>query len=240
MPEHRIKLQSKEEVAVDTMAFHFEKPEGFDFKAGQVAEWKLIDPPETDSEGDSRTFTIASAPYEDRLSFATRMRDSAFKRSVEKLKPGDEIKIDGPGGSFKLHNDESTPAVFLTGGIGATAVRSILLQALKDQVGHRIVVFYSNHRPEDAAFLDELDQSRDSNPDYTFVATMTQMDESSQPWNGETGHVDKAMLEKYLDDLSKPIYYLDGPPDMVDGMFRMLTEAGVNEDNIRTEEFPGY
>ncbi|MDX1633082.1 MAG: FAD-dependent oxidoreductase [Marinobacter sp.] len=240
MAEHRIKLQSKEEVAVDTMAFHFEKPEGFQFKAGQTAEWKLIDPPETDSEGNSRTFTIASAPYENTLMCGTRMRDSAYKRSLEKLKPGDEILLDGPGGSFKLHNDESTPAVFLTGGIGVTAVRSILLQALKDKVGHKLVVFYSNHRPEDAAFLEELDQSRDNNPDYTFVPTMTQMDKSDQSWHGETGHVDKAMLEKYLDDLTKPIYYLDGPPDMVEGLFKVLTDAGVDEDNIRTEEFPGY
>lgn len=240
MAEHRIKLKSKEEVAVDTMAFHFEKPAGFDFKAGQVAEWKLIDPPDTDSDGNNRTFTIASAPYEDSLMCSTRMRDSAFKRSIQKLEPGDEILLEGPGGSFKLHNDESKPAVFLTGGIGVTAVRSIVLQALKDQVGHKLVVFYSNHRPEDAAFLEELDQTSKSHPDYTFVPTMTQMDQSDESWSGETGHVDKAMLEKHLDDLSKPIYYLDGPPDMVDSLFRMLTEAGVDEDNIRTEEFPGY
>jgi ferredoxin-NADP reductase len=56
------------------MAFHFEKPVGFDFRRGQSADLTLLNPPETDSEGNVRTFSIASAPFEDRLVFTTRMR----------------------------------------------------------------------------------------------------------------------------------------------------------------------
>lgn len=37
-----------------------------------------------------------------------------------------------------------------------------------------------------------------------------------------------------------PIYYLSGPAAMVAAMRKILTEAKVNEDNIRTEEFSGY
>ena len=49
------------------MAFHFEKPSGFNFKAGQFADVTLIDPPETDAEGNTRTFSIASPPFENEL-----------------------------------------------------------------------------------------------------------------------------------------------------------------------------
>ena len=79
------KLLNRVEVAQDTMAFHFEKPAGFDFKPGQSADLTLMNPPETDSEGNTRTFSIASAPFEDHLMFATRMRDTAFKRSLTKV-----------------------------------------------------------------------------------------------------------------------------------------------------------
>jgi ferredoxin-NADP reductase len=58
------KLMRREEVAEGTMAFHFEKPSGFKFKAGQSADVTLIEPPETDAEGNTRTFSIASPPFE--------------------------------------------------------------------------------------------------------------------------------------------------------------------------------
>lgn len=240
MAEYTARLKKHEEVAHETMAFSFEKPEGLDYKAGQSAEWILTDSPEDNSGGESRTLSFASAPHEQDIMLATRMRDSAFKRALSEMEPGGEIRLKGPQGSFKLHNDETTPAVFLTGGIGATAVRSIVLQALHDRVPHRIHLFYSNRRPEDAAFLQEFEASRDANPEYTFVPTMTAMEESNREWDGETGHIDKNMLTRYIDDLGRPIYYIDGPPDMVEDLARMLEDAGVSDDNIRTEEFSGY
>ncbi len=148
--------------------------------------------------------------------------------------------LDGPYGSFTLHNNASVPAVFLTGGIGVTPVRSIVLQALHDRVPHRILVFYANRRPEDAAFLDDLSTVHDTNPSYTFVGTMAEMEKSSREWHGETGFINKVMLLKFIDDLTLPIFYLDGPAPMVKAMREMLSEAGVDEDNIRTEEFSGY
>jgi Na+-transporting NADH:ubiquinone oxidoreductase subunit NqrF len=69
---------------------------------------------------------------------------------------------------------------------------------------------------------------------------MTEMQGSRREWHGETEFITKAMLSKYIDDLTLPIYYVDGPPAMVSAMRAMLTDAGVDEDNVRTEEFTGY
>jgi ferredoxin-NADP reductase len=240
VPIYKVKLKGKKEIAAGTMAFHFEKPEGFSYKAGQFADYTLIKPSETDAEGNTRGFTLASAPYENDLMLATRMRDTAFKRVLKKVALGTELKLDAPYGSFTLHNDTQTPAVFLTGGIGVTPVRSIVLQAIHDQVAHRLFVFDSNKRPEDAAFLDELMTPRAKNPHYTFVGTMTEMEKSSREWHGETGIITKAMLSKYINDLTLPIYYIAGPRGMVAAMRKTLSESGVNDDNIRTEEFSGY
>jgi ferredoxin-NADP reductase len=88
------------EVAEGTMAFHFEKPSGFDFKPGQSADLTLTNPPETDSEGNTRTFSIASAPFEDQLMFTTLMRDTAFKRSLKKVPLGTAVKMNSPMGSL--------------------------------------------------------------------------------------------------------------------------------------------
>ena len=80
---YEAKLWNRVEVADDIMAFHFEKPPGFEFRPGQSSDLTLVNPPETDSEGNVRTLSIASAPFEDRLMFATRMRETAFKRSLK-------------------------------------------------------------------------------------------------------------------------------------------------------------
>src|SRR5438105_9656974 len=98
-------LVSRKEIAEGTMEFHFSKPPGFAVKAGQSIDLTLIDPPETDAEGNTRAFSLASAPQEPELIIATRMRDTAFKRTLKSMPLGTQVKIDGPFGSFTLHNN---------------------------------------------------------------------------------------------------------------------------------------
>jgi len=235
-----IRLKGKSEVAEGTMAFYFERPTGFQFKAGQFVDFTLVNPPETDEEGNTRSFSIASAPYEDDLMIATRMRDTAFKRILKTLAAGSEIQMEGPFGGLTLHEDAKRPAVFLTGGIGVTPFRSIALQTTHEKSPHLLWMFYSNRRPEDAAFLDELTKLQTEKPNFKLVSTMTNVAESRKHWNGETGYIDKQMLSKYIDELSGPIYYVAGPPAMVDGMTKLLSESGVKATDIRSEEFFGY
>jgi len=234
------RLLNRVEVAEGTIAFHFEKPTGFDFKPGQSADLTLPNPPETDAEGNVRTFSIASAPFEDQLMFATRMRDTAFKRSLEKMPLGTVVKMDSAMGSFTLHKNSAKPAVFLAGGIGVTPFSSIVRQADHDRAPHKLYLFYSNRRPEDAPFVEVLQNLEKTNPQFRFIATMTEMRRSKKTWNGETGRIDQEMLSKYLNELRGPIYYVAGPPALVSGMRKMLVASGVDEDDIRSDEFSGY
>lgn len=205
-----VKLSSREEVAEGTMAFRFEKPAGWTFKAGQSMDMTLLDPVETDSEGNSRAFSIASAPQEDLLMFATRMRDTAFKRTLKTLLLGSTVKIEGPFGNLTLHNNAAKTAVLLAGGIGITPFRSMVVRAAREKLPHRIFLFFSNRRPEDAPFLEELRAAEKDNPNYKLIATMTEMEKSKRPWHGETGLVNAGMLSKYLKDAQSPVYYIAG------------------------------
>jgi ferredoxin-NADP reductase len=234
------KLKERKEVAEGTMAFRFEKPSGWAFKAGQYLDMTLLDPSETDSEGNVRSFSIASAPHEDTLMVATRMRDTAFKRVLRTMPLGTAVKIEGPSGDLILQNDFTRTAAFLAGGIGITPFRSIVHWAAKDKLSNRIVLFYSNRRPEDAPFLAELQSLERDNPKYKLIASMTEMEKSQQPWNGETGLINQEMLGRHLKGATSPIYYIAGPPAMVKGLHEMLSKAGIIDDDIRAEEFGGY
>jgi ferredoxin-NADP reductase len=246
-PIYSLKLKGRSEVAERTLEFQFEKPPGMTFKAGQFMDLTLVDPPETDAEGNTRGFSINSAPDDPELTFTTRLRDTAFKRVLRTMPLGTAIKVEGPFGNLTIHNDPRRPAVLLAGGIGITPFRSIVRRAAHERLPQRIVLFYANRRPEDAPFLDELRGLARENPNFKFIPTMTQMSGSRLPWQGVTGHIDRAMIGKYLPGDATPasnpsgaIYYVAGPARMVAGLRAMLKESGIDDDDIRAEEFTGY
>ena len=237
---YEAKLLNRVEVAEDTMAFYFEKSPGFEFIPGQSSDLTLVNPPETDSEGNVRTFSIASAPFEDQLMFATRMRDTAFKRSLKTVPLGTSVKMEQAIGSFTLNKNSAKPAVLLAGGIGITPFLSIVKQADHERLPHKLYLFYSNRRPEDAPFLESLNNLEKSNPNFHLILTMSEILRSKRKWEGETGLIDKAMLSRYVNDLRGPIFYIAGPPGMVTEIRKMLLASSVNEDDIKTDEFAGY
>jgi ferredoxin-NADP reductase len=237
---YRVKLQFRDEVADRTMAFYFEKPANFSFQPGQFVDLMLLNPPDTDSEGNTRSFTIASASTENHLMIATRLRDTAFKRVLMNLPFDTSLSLEGPFGKLTLPEDASRPLVFLAGGIGITPFRSMVVHATVQKLPHRIFLFYANRRPEDAPFLGQLQNLQEINPNFTFIRTMTKLPGSNLLWSGETGHINQEMLTKYVQGSPPPIYYVVGPPGMVKSIRTMLTSMGVENSDMKTEEFIGY
>jgi ferredoxin-NADP reductase len=225
-------LRKATQVATGTMAFHLEKPAGFAFKPGQAID--LVLP----SNGDKHAFSLVTAPFEDELVVATRMRPSAYKAELARLRPGARLGIEGPFGSLTLHRAAKRDAVFVAGGIGITPFMSILRQAAHDRDARRFVLLYSNRRPEDAAFLSELQQLARDFPRLTLVATMTEA--AAGTWNGLARMIDPAMIRDATRDLASPVCYVAGPPAMIAAMQAALPEAGIDPDDIRGEEFFGY
>ncbi len=175
---HTTTLNKRAEIAEGTMAFHFAKPADFQSRAGQAVDITLLNPPETDAGGNTRAFSIASAPFDGELMIATRMRNSAFKRVLRSATLPFEVKVGGPSGSFVLHRKAEKPAVFLAGGIGITPFFSIIRDATHDRAPHQLYLFYGNRRPEDAAFLDALTAIPRQNPNFHLIATMSEMEKS--------------------------------------------------------------
>lgn len=232
--KHTVKLIKKEEVANGTMAFHLEKPEGFTYKAGQNADFTIVNPPETDEEGNTRPFSFASSPEESDLYFATRMRDTAFKRTLKNCEEL-TIEFDGPMGDFTLHQKEERPAIFLIGGIGITPIYSIIKDATSRNLPHKLYLFYSNRTQKDAAFLADLKILKDRNSNFTFVPTFT----DEEVTEAEKGYINADMIKQHA-TIDNAVFYLSGPSAMVTAMRKTLSEMGVIDDDIKTEEFSGY
>jgi len=101
-------------------------------------------------------------------------------------------------------------------------------------------LFYANRYLEDAPFMDALWELERANPRLRFIPTFTRITKNYRGWKGETGHISQEMLSTHISNLRGAIYYVAGPPMMVEAARRTLNEVGVDEDDIRTEEFAGY
>jgi ferredoxin-NADP reductase len=237
---HQVRLEGTDEVAEGTMALRFSRPDGFDFRAGQAIDLILPSLEGGDPQAARHAFSIVSAPHEPGLTVATRMRDSEFKRALRSLPVYAMAKVDGPFGSLTLPKNPERPVVLVAGGIGITPFMSMLRQSVHERSSRPIVLLYSNRRPEDAAFLGELRHMAERNPGFRLVATMTDLARSTVPWKGEARQIDAAMVRNAIAGLDRPIAYVAGPPGMVAALRGVLAQAGIDEDDIRSEEFFGY
>lgn len=234
----QLNLSQRKLIAEDTAAFWFRPDKRLKFIAGQFGEFSLKDPVETDEKGDSRTFSIASDPSDDEIMVATRMRNSAFKRSLWTMPLNERVQFMGPVGRFTLQEVQNHPAIFLAGGIGITPVRSIVAQATRMQSAQRLVVIYSNRTRAAAAFHDDFIRWSRENPSLIYVPTLTT--EQPTDWQGELGVVDAEMLRRKVANFSAAIWYLVGPPGFVNAMKEVLQELGIDTMQIRSEDFAGY
>jgi ferredoxin-NADP reductase len=233
------KIKDKREVAKGTLLVEFDLlGEEVDFTPGQYFWVELLDPPYDDEKGPRRHITVVTSPN-DRgvLGLATRVRDSAFKRSLAELPIGAEVDVEQPKGDFLLPEDTEHEYVFVAGGIGITVFRSMLRYIAEENLPHRVTLVYSNRDVESTAFLGELRELEEANPNLRLVLTMT--DDPS--WDGENRRIDADFLRDHLDDdLGAFTYLIAGPPGMVDAMEKMLDKAGVPQEQVRPERFSGY
>jgi ferredoxin-NADP reductase len=233
------RIKDRQEVAEGTLLVTFDLlGEEVDFKPGQYFFVTLPDVGHQDERGLRRHITIVTSPKEKGvLGLATRMRDSAFKRTLRELPVGTEVEVEPPKGDFALPEETARPLVFLAGGIGITVFRSMLRHISEEALPHRVTLIYSNRDRESTAFLDELQKLEKENPNFRLILTMTQ----DPGWDGESRKIDAQFLRDYLsDELNEHIFLVAGPPPMVEGMQRELDEAGVKEEHVIAQRFSGY
>src|SRR5437764_3450243 len=170
----RSKVKETREVAKGTLLVIFDLlGQEVHFKAGQYFWVELLNSPYQDEKGARRHISVVTSPTERGvLGLCTRLRDSAFKRSLAELEVGDEVEVEEPKGDFVLPEETDRPYVFIAGGIGITVFRSMLRCIADKGLPHRVTLVSSNRDQESAAFLDELTHLDEANANIRLVATM--------------------------------------------------------------------
>jgi len=233
-----LELTSVKEIARGTIEVTFRKPEGFEFLAGQNLNLKVPELLLPDPKGPRRTFTIASAPHEPELRFATRVSESGYKQSLRQLAPGSLFEYLGPNGQF-VYDPEVKSAAYIAGGIGITPFRSMLLHGVQTGLSATTVLFYGNSDPESSAWHELFAGLAQTEEQFTYIPTMNNL-APDDPWPGERRWLSAELAAAYLPDPAGTTYFLCGPPAMITALTEQLREKGIAEKQIRFESLWGY
>ena len=230
-------LERIEQAAVGVCDYVFRPDRTLVFAPGQYLEWTLP-LASSDSRGNRRYFTIASAPIDEtvRLGVKFAPNGSAFKRGLSQLQPGDQIVASQLAGSFTLPRDRQRKLAFIAGGIGITPFRSMLDDLLERGEARPITVLYGNNRIDEIAYADILKQARERLAIPTYYAVR---DGAGVTGDMTVGFVDEAMIRSRVPDFRERTFYVSGPQGMVNVTRDALLRMGVPRRRITTDFFPG-
>jgi len=155
------------------------------------------------------------------------------------LKPGDKLTIFGPFGDFFANKSEAE-MIFIGGGAGMAPMRShIFDQLLRINTDRKITFYYGARSLKEVFYKEEYDELARNHENFTWTLAL----DSPQPednWEGPTGFIHQVILEEYLKDHESPEdceYYMCGPPAMMNAVFGMLDDLGVEPESIRFDDF---
>ncbi|MBW3592949.1 MAG: FAD-dependent oxidoreductase [Actinobacteria bacterium] len=235
----RATVKEKREVAKGTLLVVFDlEGDEVDFRPGQYFWVELVDPPYVDDKGARRHISVVTSPTERGvLGLATRLRDSAFKRSLAELELGSDVEVEPPKGKFVLPEDTSRPYVFVAGGIGITVFRSMLRYIEDRDLPYDVTLLYSNRNAEETAFLEELEAYAEREPRFRLVLSMT----DDPAWPGETRRFDADFFHDVVGDLLREATFMvAGPPGFTAAMKEELAAAGVDDHRLIADSYSGY
>lgn len=160
---------------------------------------------------------------------------------VFNLRPGDKVKVYGPFGEF-FAKDTEAEMIYIGGGAGMAPMRSHLFDQLKRLHSKRKISFWYGARSlREMFYQDEYDALAADNDNFDWHVALSDP-QPEDNWDGLTGFIHNVLFEEYLKNHPAPEdceYYMCGPPMMNAAVIQMLTELGVEPDNIMLDDFGG-
>ena len=185
----------------------------------------------------SRAYSMSSSPNNKQyLEVTSKKTPDGFISDymLKALKPGHIVKVSGPYGKF-IYEEDNNYSVFLIGaGSGISPLMSILRHIIENKIDKVVTLLFSNKKFSDVFWYDELNELKINNKNFKCFFTLTQKDKDG--WDGFEGRIREDMIKKCV-DVNNQIFYICGPPLMVDTTVKDLKKLGVDESRIRTEKY---
>jgi len=198
----------------------------------------------------SRAYSVASRP-QDRGTIVLNIRLAPPPPAVPEAppgivsswlfgrKPGDVVELAGPYGHFGAQ-DTGREMVFIGGGVGMAPLRAIIFDQLERVgTGRKISFWYGARSRAELFYVEQFDDLARRFPNFTWTPALSDP-ATGDDWQGATGFVHDVVYAAYLKDHPAPEdceYYLCGPPLMIQAVYAMLDDCGVERDMIFNDDF---
>lgn len=230
------KLTEKIKRTPSIESFRFILEKKIDFMPGQFSE-VIFDEANMSNKNLNKYLSFSSSPTKQYIEVTKRLSLSQFSQKLRDLRIGDEVSFKTPLGNCIFKNDYQKIG-FLIGGIGITPVISIIEYIIDKKLKPDVALIYSNRTEEEIAFRKELDYWRSSNSNIKIFYTVTECE--PQDKSCIFGRIDRVLLTEKLKVSDNRIFFVFGPPKMVEAMNNLCLETGCSKENIKTESFIGY
>jgi predicted ferric reductase len=215
-----------------TLALRPRGHEGFRFQPGQFAWITLGISPFRMRE---HPFSMSSSGENpERIEFSIKALGD-FTNTIKDVQPGTKAFLDGPYGVFTTDRyEDSAGFVLIAGGIGITPMISMLFTQAQRQDERPYLLIYASKSWEDITFREELEELN-TKLDLKVVHVLKNPPDN---WSGETGYVDKQLLERYIPKRrGTRQYFICASPKMMDQVEAALHDLEVPVTNIHMEHF---
>ncbi|MFI5258668.1 MAG: ferredoxin--NADP reductase [Candidatus Limnocylindrales bacterium] len=172
---------------------------------------------------ESRVFSIASSPWErDRLAITYAVKGGFTTRMEQELTEGVAVWAKMPYGEFVV--DSIRDAVLFAGGTGVTAFTAFLLSLTPEQVP-RVLLYYGARTPDLFVYRSLVETCARDVHSLTCNLVCEETD----------GRLKVDAAWPAIATLHDPLFYLSGPPAMLDALTAQLRGRGVPMELIRTD-----
>jgi Na+-transporting NADH:ubiquinone oxidoreductase subunit F len=236
--EYTARCAEIKDLTHDIKLFRFEltDPAEIKYTPGQYVQ--LLTPVyEKNSEEVYRAYSIASDPAQKSIiDLIIRLVPGGICTTYcfEYLKVGDEVKMNGPYGEFRL-SDTDAEMVWVAGGSGMAPFVSILHEMKNSNNQRKAVYYFGANKVEELFLTEQMKQFEKYLPNFKFVPVVSDPGQSGN-WNGETGLVTQA-VERNVKNAGDCEGYLCGSPGMIDAAIVVLKKLGVDENKIYYDKF---
>lgn len=234
----KLVLAETQQVTHNVKTFRFKPAVGdeipFDYLPGQFLTLQVA----PGGVPTKRSYTIASTPtWRDRVEITVKREDHGLVSRFlhDELKPGDEVEVEAPNGTFYFTGQEADSIVLIGGGVGITPMMSAARYLTETGWSGAVNLILGFRTPDDFIFREEIVALEAHNPKLRVTVMMSRVEDGS--WSGRKGQIDAALLAETIPDLPAQRAHLCGPPEMMDAVKAVLVSLGLPETQIRTEAF---
>jgi len=258
MQFYSLKINKIKSETSEAKTIFFEIPtelkDTFSFSGGQYLTLKT----HINGEEVRRSYSICTPPKQEGIAVTVK---SIFKGKMsnhitQNIQEGDVLEVMPPQGLFKVMPDHGLMRqhIFIVAGSGITPVMSMIQVLLEEEPKSTCLLIFGNRNENSIIFKDTLNKMSQKYAGQLIVENVLSQPTTTKSsgiaglfgkkttdWKGYTGRINSSILEdvfqKHYIDLTKALFYLCGPIDLMTQTINYLSERGVDKKYIYKESF---